>query len=88
MSPGGWGRGWQTAHWAMLTGAAAWLVWDRLTPQTRADVVAMVVDEADRLTHPGGALLGLPDGTIVTPGDTKAEERRLERRAAWRWPPR
>src|SRR4051812_15718068 len=31
VSPGGWGRGWETAHWAMLTGSAAWLVWDRLT---------------------------------------------------------
>jgi hypothetical protein len=74
VSPGGWGRGWQTAHWAMLTGAAAWLVWDDLTPQTQADVTSMVVDEADRLTTQAVPYWGLPDGTIVTPGDTKAEE--------------
>jgi hypothetical protein len=74
VTPGGWGRGWETAHWAMLTGAAAWLVWDDLTPQTRADVVSMVVDEADTLTHESVPYWGLPDGTIVTPGDTKAEE--------------
>ena len=74
ISPGGWGLGWETAHWAMLTGAAAWLVWDRLSPETRSDVVAMVAAEADRqagLTIPYWAL---PDGTVVTPGDTKAEE--------------
>jgi hypothetical protein len=74
VSPGGWGRGWETAHWAMLTGAAAWLVWDDLTPQTQADVVSMVTDEADRLTTQAVPYWGLPDGTIVTPGDTKAEE--------------
>jgi hypothetical protein len=74
VSPGGWGRGWETAHWAMLTGAAAWLVWDDLTPQTQADVTSMVVDEADRLTAQAVPYWGLPDGTIVSPGDTKAEE--------------
>ena len=74
VSQGGWGRGWETAHWAMLTGSAAWLVWDDLTPETRGDVVSMVVDEADRLTDQAVPYWGLPDGTIVTPGDTKAEE--------------
>jgi hypothetical protein len=74
LTPGGWGRGWQTAHWAMLAGSAAWLVWDDLSPQTQADVTSMVVDEADRLTRLQVPYWGLPDGTIVTPGDTKAEE--------------
>lgn len=74
VSPGGWGRGWETGHWAMLTGAAAWLLWDRLTPQTRADVASMVVSEADRLSTQEVPYWGLPDGTILTPGDTKAEE--------------
>jgi len=74
VSPGGWGRGWQTAQWAMLTGAAAWLDWDRLTPQTRVDVTSMVVAEADRLSTQAPDYWGLPDGTIVSPGDTKAEE--------------
>lgn len=49
VTPGGWGGGWQTAHWAMLTGEAAWLVWDSLTPQTREYVAQMLVYEADRL---------------------------------------
>jgi hypothetical protein len=48
-TPGGWGGGWQTAHWAMLTGEAAWLVWDYLAPQTREYVAQMLVYEADRL---------------------------------------
>ncbi|HEX4470850.1 MAG TPA: hypothetical protein VH085_02700 [Nocardioides sp.] len=74
VSPGGWGRGWETAHWAMLTGAAAWLTWTHLTAQTRADVVSMVTSEADRLSTEVVPYWARPDGTIVTPGDTKAEE--------------
>jgi hypothetical protein len=74
VSPDGWGEGWETAHWAMLTGAAAWLLWDQLTPRTRADVTAMVADEADFRLNRAVPFWGLPDGTIVSPGDTKAEE--------------
>jgi hypothetical protein len=74
VSPGGWGRGWQTAHWAMLAGAAAWLVWNKLTPTARADVSSMVVDEADRLSTQRVPYWKRPDGELVTPGDTKAEE--------------
>jgi hypothetical protein len=74
VSPDGWGEGWQTAHWAMLTGAAAWLVWDTLSPHTRGDVTAMVVDEADNQLYRAVPYWGRSDGTIATPGDTKAEE--------------
>jgi hypothetical protein len=74
VSPGGWGWGWQTAHWAMLTGAAAWLLWDRLTPQTRSDVVAMMVSEADHQLPLAVPYWSAPDGTRLAPGDTKAEE--------------
>jgi hypothetical protein len=74
MTPGGWGGGWQTAHWAMLAGEAAWLVWDQLTPQTREYVAQMIVYEADyRLTQPTGYWAD-SSGTIVSKGDTKAEE--------------
>lgn len=53
VTPGGWGHGWQTGHWAQLTAEAAWLVWDRLDAQTQADVTAMLLDEADhQLTEP------------------------------------
>ncbi|MGC4109524.1 MAG: VCBS repeat-containing protein [Nocardioides sp.] len=74
VSPGGWGRGWETAHWAWLTGSAAWLVWRHLSPQTRAEVAAMVVDEADHAAAQAVEYWARPDGHIVTPGDTKAEE--------------
>jgi hypothetical protein len=74
VSPGGWGGGWETAHWAMLTGSAAWLLWKKLTPQTRSDVSRMVVAEADRLSAQEVAYWARPGGRIVTPGDTKAEE--------------
>jgi hypothetical protein len=73
-TPGGWGLGWETAHWAMLTAAAAWLVWDRLSPETRSDVVAMMSAEADRQSELAIPYWALPDGTVLTPGDTKAEE--------------
>lgn len=74
VTPGGWGAGWQTAHWAFLTGEAAWLVWDYLTPQSREYVAQMIVYEADQ------QLLNVPQywadasGSVVSRGDTKAEE--------------
>jgi hypothetical protein len=75
ISPGGWGSGWQTAHWAFLTGEAAWLVWDQLAPQTREYVAQMIVYEASR------RLMIMPrywaDRSGILPahkGDTKAEE--------------
>ncbi len=74
ITPGGWGLGWQTPHWAMLTGAAAWLMWDRLTPETRADVTTMLVSEADRQATLSVPYWGRPDGTIASPGNTRAEE--------------
>ena len=72
VTPGGWGLGWETPHWAMLTGAAAWLVWDRLTPQTRADVMTMMVVRGRPAGRARGALLGPPRRhgrhARVTPG--------------------
>jgi hypothetical protein len=74
VTPGGWGAGWQTAHWAFLTGEAAWLVWDQLTPQTREYVAQMVVYEADRRLMLAPEYWADANGVVVTPGDTKAEE--------------
>ena len=45
-----------------------------MTPQTRADVTSMVVSEADRLSSQAAGYWAGPDGAILTPGDTKAEE--------------
>ena len=74
VTPGGWGAGWQTAHWAMLAGEAAWLVWDRLTPQTREYVAQMIVYEADRRSCGASTTGPTRRAAVVTPGDTKAEE--------------
>ena len=74
VSPGGWGHGFQTAHWAMMAGLSGWLLWDRITPQTREYVAQMVVSEADfRLTQPVEYWAD-PQGAIRSPGNTKAEE--------------
>ena len=74
VTPGGWGAGWQSAHWAMLTGQAAWLVWDYLTPQTREYVAQMVVYEADRRLMTPVEYWADSSGTVVSRGNTKAEE--------------
>jgi hypothetical protein len=74
VTPGGWGSGWQTAHWANLIGEAAWLIWDQLSAQTRDYVASMIVSEAN-------VRLGMPTeywadkaGTVLSPGNTHAEE--------------
>ncbi|MFE4055274.1 hypothetical protein ACFXP3_03025 [Streptomyces sp. NPDC059096] len=79
-----WGGGWQTALWAYYTALAGWLFWDRLDTTAQGHLVAMLVWEADRLTTGDGVhLIGTGgdqlymtrrDGTVVTPGDSKAEE--------------
>ena len=74
VTPGGWGHGWQTAHWAMMAGLSGWLLWDGITPQTREYVAQMVVSEADfRLTQPVEYWADA-QGAVHSPGDTKAEE--------------
>jgi hypothetical protein len=50
VTPGGWGASFQTAHWATLTGEAAWLLWDQAHPQTREYVAQMLAYEADDQT--------------------------------------
>lgn len=74
ISPGGWGGAWQTPHWAMLAGEAGWLLWDRLTPQVREYVAQMVVSEADYVLTRATEYWADKSGTIVSPGNTKAEE--------------
>lgn len=74
VSPGGWGAEWQADHWANLVGLAAWLVWDRLTPQTRGYVAAMLSSQADARTEQPVAYWATRDGVVQTPGNTQAEE--------------
>jgi len=73
---GGWGSGFQTAHWAQLTGEAAWLLWDKLTPQTRDYVADMILSEADfRLGQPTPYWTD-KTGTVLPgfAGNTRAED--------------
>jgi hypothetical protein len=73
---GGWGSGFQTAHWAQLTGEAAWLIWDKLTPQTRDYVADMILSEADfRLGQPTPYWTDKA-GTVLPgfAGNTRAED--------------
>lgn len=70
---GTWGDVWQSALWAFLAGSAGWLLWDELDTQARGDVERMVLHEAARMTG-APAYWCLPDGTEVTPGDSKSEE--------------
>jgi hypothetical protein len=74
LTPGGWGHAWQSPHWAMLAGQAGWMLWDQLTPQTREYVAQMVVDEADYTLTRATEYWADASGTVVSPGDTKAEE--------------
>ncbi|NHC47320.1 hypothetical protein [Motilibacter aurantiacus] len=73
-TPGGWGYGWQTAHWAMLAGLAAWLTWDELPPQVREYTATMLVAEADQQLTVAVPYWRDRSGAEVSPGDTKAEE--------------
>ncbi len=74
MTPGGWGYGFQTAHWAMLTAMAAWLVWDDLQPQEREYVATMLVGESDFLLTQAVQYQFDRAGGELSPGDTRAEE--------------
>jgi hypothetical protein len=73
VTPGGWGASFQTAHWATLTGEAAWLLWDQITPQTREYVAQMLAYEADDQTTRPVEYWADASGTVVSRGDTRAE---------------
>ena len=71
---GGWGSSWQSALWAGMAGGAGWLLWDVLSATARTLVANMVAAEADRFLTYTVPYYRRLDGTIVTPGDSKAEE--------------
>lgn len=74
ISPGGWGGQWQSALWAAVTGHAAWMIWNELTPQERAYVAKMVAAEADAVSERGPHYYKNRDGTELAPGNSKADE--------------
>ncbi|RKN47579.1 hypothetical protein D7223_12455 [Micromonospora endolithica] len=79
-----WGGTWQSALWAYYTALAGWLLTDHLDAVTHGHLAAMLAWEADRLATGNAVhLVGTAgnqlymtrrDGTVVTPGDSKAEE--------------
>jgi hypothetical protein len=71
---GGWGGTWQSPLLASLVGRAGWLVWADLTPQTRTRVERMVISEADFVDGLAPRYMTDLAGTVLTPGDTAAEE--------------
>jgi hypothetical protein len=73
-TPSGWGTDTQSALHVRQIGLAAWLLWPRLRDDTRYRVARAVVAEADRQVALPPLYYGAPDGTILTPGNTRAEE--------------
>ena len=71
---GGWGGGWQDDWWAAIAGQTGWLTWEQYDEKDRELIRNMVEWEADRRMVYTVPYYRKKDGTIVTPGDTKAEE--------------
>jgi hypothetical protein len=71
---GGWGNVWQSAHWAALTGTAGWLLWTNLSATDQLYVRRAVEYEANRFTNYAVPYYMNRAGSIIYPGDTKAEE--------------
>ncbi|HET8969510.1 MAG TPA: hypothetical protein VFN19_00505, partial [Candidatus Nanopelagicales bacterium] len=75
VSPGGWGRTWQSSLWAGVAGVAAWYSWDRLTAEQRGYVALMVTGEADAVAERRIEYWKDRNGDYTgDPGNTKAEE--------------
>lgn len=71
---GGWGNDWQTAFWAYLAGTAGYLLWDDLSATDQEYIRKMVEYEANRFNSYTVPYYRNEAGTILSPGDTKAEE--------------
>lgn len=71
---GGWGNEWQSALWAHYAGTAGWLMWADLSATDREYVRKMVEYEANRFIGYQTPYYRNTGGTILTPGDSKAEE--------------
>lgn len=70
----GWGNLWQSALWAAVTGQAAWMIWDDLTPQEKGYVASMVASEADFVSARGPRYWKNRAGEELTPGNSRADE--------------
>ena len=71
---GGWGGGWQDDFWAATAGQAGWLTWEFYNEKDKELIRKMIEWEANRRMDYTVPYLRKKDSTVVTPGDTKAEE--------------
>lgn len=71
---GTWGAHWQSALWAAQIAMGAWIVWDDLSPEVQEMTAKMVEFEANRFIDYNIPYYRDVDGTILSEGDTKAEE--------------
>ena len=70
----GWGRTWQSALWAHKAGFAAWLLWDELSADDQASVLAMLEYEANRFVGYNTPYYRSSSGEVIAEGNTRAEE--------------
>lgn len=68
------GSSWQAALWVALAARAVWVLRSDLPVETMAAAEAALRWEADRFITVQPPFWADPEGWIITPGDTKAEE--------------
>ncbi|MCC7474821.1 MAG: hypothetical protein IT425_05460 [Pirellulales bacterium] len=64
----------QAAYWTAQAAEAAWMLWDKLSTETRTAVATMVEYEANSFNNYTVPYWKQPNGTTNFSGDTKAEE--------------
>lgn len=69
-----WGDMWQSAYWSSETAEAAWLLWDKLSDETKLAVEEMLEHEANRFIDYAVPYYADKTGKVVRPGNTAAEE--------------
>ncbi len=71
--PGGWGASTESTFYAAYIGTAAWLLWQDLSPQVRAEVARVVYFEAEWGTDYPMLYYANAAGTVISPGNTGAD---------------
>lgn len=70
----GWGDAWQSALWAATAGFAGWFMWESFSSTEQAYIRKMVEYEANRFIGYSVPYYRDDSGTVLYPGDSKAEE--------------
>lgn len=69
-----WGGDWQAAHWAYYAGYSAWLLWEDFSPKDQANIIQMMIAEADRFLPTKPLYYKDSTGKVIFKGDSKIEE--------------